>query len=146
MDRKTAEETVHVQLHSSIQHPGQGKETHIFEAIGRYTAKKDSAYLQYEEELDGQKIQTIVKFGNEEALIMRSGAIKMRLPLAREEERIGDYQNGPMSLKLQVKTTTLAFIQEQERTGKFQAVYALYAEGSILGQYELSITYSEGKQ
>lgn len=146
MDRKAAEETVHVQLHSSIHHPGQEKETHTFQAIGRYTEKSNSAYLQYEEELDGQKIQTIVKLGNEEALIMRSGAIKMRLPLSKVEERFGEYQNGPVTFKLQVKTTELDIIQEEERNGKFQAAYELYAEGSILGTYELSITYSEGKQ
>lgn len=145
MDRKAAGETVDVQLHSSIQHPGQKKETHEIQVVGRYMEKNGSFYLQYEEEQDGQKIQTIIKLGNEEALIMRSGAIKMRLPLSVEGEKFGEYQNGPMTFKLQVKTAHLNFSQKAGDNGKFSAKYQLYAEGSILGMYELSITYSEGK-
>lgn len=144
MDAKAVEETVHIQLHSSIQHPGQEKETHNIQAIGRYTEKKDSAYLQYEEEQEGQKIQTIVKLGEQEALIMRSGAVKMRLPFSIEGDRLGEYRNEQVTFKLQVKTNGLSFRQEKGRNGKFSVMYELHAEGSLLGTYELSITYSEG--
>lgn len=144
MDQKVAGETVQVQLHSSIQHPGQEKETHSLQAMGRYTEKNGSVYLQYEEEQDGQKIQTTLKIGRKEALIMRSGAIKMRLPFSIEEDRFGEYRSGQGRLKLQVKTTTLNFSQEEARNGKFLVAYELHAEGSILGTYELSITYLEG--
>lgn len=146
MDRKVMGEIVQVQLHSSIQHPGQEKETHKIQAIGRLTEKSGSVYLQYEEGQDNEKIGTILKMNAEEALIMRSGAIKMRLPLVENEERQGEYRNGPVALKLQVKTTHLVFNKETGQKGSFQAAYELHAEGSIVGLYELSITYSEGKK
>ncbi len=146
MDAKTSSETVHIQLHSSIQHPGQEKERHELQSVGKYMEKNGSAYLQYEEEQDGQKIQSIVKLGSKEGLIMRSGAINMRLPFSIDEMRLGEYRNEQMTLKLQVKTTALNFMRENDRNGKFVVAYELHAEGSLLGKYELSITYSEGKQ
>lgn len=144
MDSKTAGQTVQIRLHSSIKHPGQKKETHQIEATGRYVEKMGSSYLQYEEEQDGQKIQSTVKLGSEDALIMRSGAIKMRLPFTRGEKRQGEYRNNHVTFKLLVKTKSLSFIEEDEMNGKFSVAYELFAEGSLLGKYELSITYSEG--
>ncbi|AOV09282.1 DUF1934 domain-containing protein [Sporosarcina ureilytica] len=143
MDSKTAGQTVQIRLHSSIQHPGQDKETHQIEALGRYVEKMGSSYLQYEEDQDGQKIQTTVKLGSDDALIMRSGAIKMRLPFSVGDDRQGEYRNNHVTFKLQVKTKVLRFIEE-EMSGEFEVAYELYAEGSLLGTYELSITYSEG--
>lgn len=143
MGSKTAGQTVQIRLHSSIQHPGQEKETHHIEALGRYVEKLGSSYLQYEEEQYGQKIQSTVKLGNDDALIMRSGAIKMRLPFSVDEDRQGEYRNNHVAFKLQVKTKTLRFIEE-EMSGKFAVAYELYAEGSLLGTYELTITYAEG--
>ncbi len=145
MDRKAVEETVDVQLHSSIQHPGQEKETHEFQAVGRYMEKNGTFYLQYEEVEGGQKIQTTIKLGHEEALIMRSGAVKMRLPLSTKGKKLGEYENGPMTFKLQVEAKELSFSPAVGNNGKFSAAYKLYAEGSEIGIYELSITYSEGK-
>lgn len=146
MGANKLDETVHIQLHSSIQHPGQEKETHALQSVGKYMEKNGSAYLQYEEEQDGEKIQSIVKLGSKEALIMRSGAIKMRLPFSIDEVRLGEYRNQQMALKLQVKTTALQLKQKDKRNGTFSIAYELHAEGSLLGTYELSITYSEGKQ
>lgn len=146
MDGKHSDEMVDIQLHSSIQHPGQDKEAHTFQMIGKCMEKNGATYLQYEEEQDGQKIRSIVKLGNEEALIMRSGAIKMRLPLSINEMRLGEYRNQQMMLNLQVKTKALQFTQVSEREGKFSVAYELHAEGSLLGKYELSITYAEGQK
>ena len=39
-----------------------------------------------------------IKMGNGDALIMRSGAVKMRLPFDTEENRTGEYGNGPANL------------------------------------------------
>ncbi len=40
---------------------------------------------------------------------MRSGAVKMRLPFDTEENRAGEYGNGPATFTLQVKTNHLEF-------------------------------------
>lgn len=136
---------VTIRLHSSIRHPGQDREAHILEAEGRLIEKAGTSYLQYEEEQNGQKIQTTVKMGTEDALIMRKGAVKMRLPFATDGQRPGEYGTGPASLNLLVRTKELEFAEETETgSGQFAVAYELHADGSLLGTYELTITYTEG--
>lgn len=145
MESKTIGLPVQIRLHSSIKHPGQDKETHELQAMGRYIEKTNSLYLKYEEEQNGQKIQTTVKMDDSDALIMRSGAVKMRLPFDTERTRPGEYGNGPASMKLLVKTKRLEFTEKEERgDGRFNVAYELHAEGALLGTYEITITYSEG--
>jgi len=145
MESKTLGRPVQIRLHSSIKHPGQDKETHEIQATGRYIEKINSLYLKYEEEQDGQKIQTTVKLDDSEAFIMRSGAVKMRLPFDTERTSTGEYGNGPATMKLLVKTNRLEFKKKEDLgNGHFNVAYELHAEGSLLGTYEITITYSEG--
>lgn len=144
MDSKQIERPVRISLHSSIQHPGQDKETHEMQMAGSYLEKAGNAYLRYVEEQDNEKIQTTVKMGNDEALIMRTGPLKMRLPFVVDGERPGEYKNAHANFKLLVKTKKLNYLKETDIAGRFVVHYELYTEGSLLGTYELSITYSEG--
>src|SRR5699024_11874454 len=86
----------------------------------------------YEEQHDGQTIQSTIKLGHDEALIMRSGAVKMRFPLALGETRNGQYNNEHMALPLIVKTKKLQY-EENEQSGSFIVQYELHADGSLLG-------------
>src|SRR5690554_2563999 len=113
MEPKTIGRPVKIRLHSSIKHPGQDKETHELQATGRYIEKVNSLYLKYEEEQNGQKIQTTVKMDESEALIMRSGAVKMRLPFDTGRTRPGEYGNGAASMNLLVKTNRLEFTEKE---------------------------------
>ncbi len=141
------ERPVTIRLHSSIRHPGQDQETHELKAKGRLIEKAGTSYLQYVEEQNGQSIQTVVKMSAQDALIMRKGAVTMRLPFIAEGERLGEYGTGPASLKMLVRTKKLDFVEEMERetaSGRFAVTYELHADGSLLGTYELMITYTEG--
>ena len=80
MESKNIGQPVHIRLHSSIRHPGQEIETHELQATGRLIEKANAFYLKYDENHNGDNIQTILKMSNRNALIMRSGAVKMRLP------------------------------------------------------------------
>lgn len=101
--------------------------------------------MQYEEQQDGT-IETIVKLDPNEALIMRKGAVRMRLPFSVENRRIGSYGNGPVTFDLHVETDHLRFTQEQDGLpGQFDVQYRLSDGSSILGTYHLIITYTEGK-
>lgn len=134
---------VSVKLQSSIQHPGQEKEVHLLETTGRYIKKAQTSYLKYEETTNGEKIDTTVKIMDGEALILRSGAVSMRLPFVKEHERPGTYGNGPAAFRLNVKTTALDFT-DKDAGGEFNVNYELHADGALLGTYEITITYSEG--
>ena len=93
----------------------------------------------------GSRVPTIVKMGAEDALILRSGAVTMRLPFVTDGERPGTYGSGPATFDLVVKTDKLDFTEQEDNSGgRFNVNYDLHAEGSLLGTYELTITYAEG--
>ena len=138
-------QNVTIMLNSSIRHPGQDEETHELNAIGQYIKRAGRSYLKYEEEQSGNRIETTVKMGDEDALIMRRGAVDMRLPFNLDEERQGTYGSGPANFQLIVKTNDLEFAEVRDGFGgRFSVAYELVAEGSVLGTYELTITYTEG--
>ncbi|MHA6258945.1 YwiB family protein [Sporosarcina sp. CAU 1771] len=134
---------VTIQLKSSIQHPEQDEETHNLQLTGECIQKSGRLYLKFVETQDSEAVQTTVKLGEEDALIMRSGAVNMRLPFELEETRPGNYGNGPAAFELIVQTKRLEFVGNVSN-GQFNVGYNLLAEGAILGTYKLSITYSEG--
>ena len=132
---------VDIQLHSSIRHPGQDQETHELSLTGQLIEKKGKSYLKYEEQQSGNRILTTIKMGAEDALILRSGAVTMRLPFIINGERPCTYGSGPATFDLLVKTTRLDF---REEARQFHVAYELHADESLLGTYELTITYTGG--
>ncbi|CAM3137142.1 DUF1934 domain-containing protein [Filibacter tadaridae] len=138
---------VTIRLHSTIRHPGQDEETHDLLAIGELIEKAGTAYLKFEEEQNGDKVRTTVKLSAENALIMRNGAVTMRLPFHPSEVKAGNFGSGPAAFNLVVKTHRLEYKEEVNGSeGRFSVNYALHADGSLLGEHELTITYAEGKQ
>ena len=147
MESRDHERDVEIRLHSSIRHPEQEQETHEMSLAGQLIQKNGTSYLKYEELQNGDRIRTTVKLGAEEAVILRSGAVKMRLPFSKDGERAGTYGSGPAAFGLLVKTNELSYTAEQDDSGgRFNVHYELHAEGSLLGTYELTITYTEGTQ
>jgi len=136
---------VRIQLSSTISHPGQDEETHEIHATGQYIKKADRVYLKFNEDQSGDQVQTTVKMGEEDALIMRKGATNMRLPFVLDGKRHGTYGSGPANFNLIVKTNLLEFIEKEDgNSGSFTVNYDLIAEGSVLGEYKLLFTYTEG--
>nr|WP_285853117.1 DUF1934 domain-containing protein [Sporosarcina luteola] len=131
---------VDVRLQSTIRHVGQAADKHELNAEGTLVEKAGKTYLRFVEDLNGQQVQTTVKLEEQDALIMRSGAVQMRLPFTQGEIRPGSYGNGPATFDLLVKTTKL-----EVGADKFIAHYELHAEGALLGRHELNITYTEGQ-
>ncbi len=112
---------------------------------GQLIEKKGISYLKYEEQQSGNRILTTVKMGTKDALILRSGAVTMRLPFTTDGERAGTYGSGPATFDLLVKTDRLDFVEEMDGSGgQFNVAYGLHADGSLLGTYKLIITYTEG--
>ncbi|MCM3744220.1 DUF1934 domain-containing protein [Sporosarcina luteola] len=131
---------VDVRLRSTIRHAGQAADRHELSAEGTLIEKAGKTYLRFVEDLNGQEVRTTVKLEEGDALIMRSGAVQMRLPFTQGEMRPGTYGNGPATFDLLVKTTKL-----EVGADKFTAHYELHAEGALLGRHELNITYTEGQ-
>ena len=62
---------------------GQDKKLSNSLYLVTYFKKTMSAYLRYEEAMEEGSVRTIVKMAAEEALILRNGAVKMRLPFEK---------------------------------------------------------------
>ncbi|WP_052461897.1 DUF1934 domain-containing protein [Sporosarcina koreensis] len=134
---------VTINLKSEIRHPGQDTDFMELELAGTITEKGGRRYLRYEEKQNAETVRTTIKLDPEDAVIMRTGAIRMRLPFAPGGTRPGTYANGPLALDLHVVTNELLLTEDHDR-GEFRVSYDMHAEDGLLGHYELTITYAEG--
>jgi uncharacterized beta-barrel protein YwiB (DUF1934 family) len=114
------------------------QETFELTVFGRYYKKENASFLRYEEVLEEGIVRTIVKVAAEEALILRGGAVKMRLPFRLHEQLRGSYEM-PFGV---FETTTLA--RKIEHTeGHIDILYDFAMPGSGGGTYHLEITFQE---
>ncbi|OIU66428.1 DUF1934 domain-containing protein [Rossellomorea aquimaris] len=123
-----------------------GEESDAFELVsfGRYYEKGDAFFLKYDEVQEEGTTHTIVKVTDTQALILRSGAVKMRMVFNEEEEMNGSYESELGTLLLTTKTKKLSHTKNLSRTeGDFNLSYELIMQGSPVGDYEMSINFKE---
>ena len=135
-------DNVKIKLISSIT-PTEGEEERYEMWLhGTLVERAGTPYIKYEEVQEDQKIETTIKCTSGKALILRSGAVKMRLPLNSLAVQDGHYENMYGQIPLQTKTTTLLFEQEGNK-GRFLANYDLLINGESVGHYKLELQYQE---
>ncbi|SDN25653.1 Uncharacterized beta-barrel protein YwiB, DUF1934 family [Psychrobacillus sp. OK028] len=132
------QKTVNIQLLSTIRHPNVPAETVNFETSGTLTLKGTQYYLVYEELQDEKAIRTTVKLSGKNALILRSGGVKMRLPFERGELQTGSYDTPYGTLMITTNTKHLHF-----ENGHFQVEYELIINEEVAGTYTLELIYTE---
>lgn len=132
---------VKIRLVTTIQHPDLEKETFELWAQGKRIEKAGKTYLTYEEiqEHVTGNIKTTVKVGQDEALILRSGGLTMRLPFSTSGDQNGSFE-GEFGTML-VTTTTHSI---EHANGKFTIEYGLKSGSNHVGNYKLEFTYAEG--
>lgn len=119
-------------------------EQESFELVvfGRYFEKDNASFLKYEEVHEEGTVRTIVKMAGEEALILRGGAVKMRLPF-----RLNKKLNGSYELPLGMfETTTLARKLDfcvANGSGRVEIEYDFAMQGEHAGSYHLEISFQE---
>jgi uncharacterized beta-barrel protein YwiB (DUF1934 family) len=140
----TEKTDVKIHLKTRIQH-GDEKDSFELFSNGRYYEKGDSFYLKYDEVQEEGTIHTIVKIKrDEEALILRSGAVKMRMVFKQGEEHAGSYESQLGTLMITTKTSKLTHTADRNRNdGEINLSYQLYMQGSPVGKYEMDISYKE---
>lgn len=137
---------VKIKLVSTIRPTDGDMETYELWLEGTVVEKAGSFYLRYEEYVEGAPIRTTVKLGSEQATILRSGEVNMRLPLDVTGEQRGHYESPYGTLPLMTTTTVLTSIHEQQPIrGQFIAQYELVVGEAVAGQYKLEIQYTEGQ-
>lgn len=133
---------VNIKLISTIRPIDGESETLEMWLDGQLINKADSLYLKYEEMQDDKTIRTTMKLDTERALIMRAGAVKMRLPLNIFEQQIGHYESELGSMPLVTQTKNMLFTRHEMR-GDFHVQYDLLMGGQSVGNYTLDITFTE---
>lgn len=137
-----AKSKVNIKLISTIRPIDGESETFEMWLNGELLEKAGSLYLRYEEVQEHQTIRTTMKLGEEQALIMRAGAVKMRLPLNIFEQQIGHFESEFGSVPLVIQTKKMTFTR-QEVSGDFHVQYDLLMSGQSVGNYTLDITFTE---
>ncbi|CAM4170192.1 YwiB family protein [Lederbergia lenta] len=145
MDVKEKKKVAKIKLVTVIRHPDQENETFELWVEGSLFRKQDHTYLTFEEVQENGSVRTTVRMGEEEALILRGGSIKMRLPFILNEKQPGSYDGGYGSLAVTVHTHTLQFEHNEDR-GRFIVDYDLLTGDQLVGEYNLEFTYTEEKQ
>ncbi|MGE7914229.1 DUF1934 domain-containing protein [Lysinibacillus sp. RS5] len=137
-----ARSQVNIKLISTIRPIDGESESYEMWLTGQLLEKAGSMYLKYEEVQEDKTIRTTMKLGNEQALIMRAGAVKMRLPLNIIEQQTGHYESEFGSMPLVVETKKMTFTK-QAINGDFHVQYDLLMGGQSVGNYTLDITFTE---
>jgi uncharacterized beta-barrel protein YwiB (DUF1934 family) len=135
---------VKIHLKTRIQH-GDEKDSFELFSNGRYYEKGDSFFLKYDEVQEEGTIHTIVKMKkDEEALILRSGAVKMRMVFKEDEELVGSYESQLGTLMITTKTLKLTHTADRNANdGEINLSYRLFMQGSPVGRYDMEISYKE---
>lgn len=134
--------TVNINVKTTIFQDGQEE---IIEgtAQGDFIQKAQSAYLQYDEISDQGSIRTILKIAEDEALILRSGAVKMKLPFKLNQKMSGNYEVpfGKFETTTVAKNIDLCY---DNNKGKIDLRYDFSMQGApSVGTYHLEITFQE---
>ena len=123
---------------------GKEKETFELTTFGRYYTKASSSYLQYDEVMEEGDVHTTVKISGDEVLILRSGAIKMRLHFLLNKKTPGDYKTPYGLLETSALTKRLdTNFDENEQRGHVDLLYDMAIQGTSAGTYHLTINFKE---
>lgn len=144
----TFEKNVKIKLTSTIRPTDGETENYEMWLNGSFIEKSGKAYLRYTEVHEDQTVKTTVKLGSEQALILRNGAVNMRLPFSRDHIENGHYETQMGTLPINTNTHSLIHEENSELnviSGKFKVQYDLIISGQPVGKYTLEIQYSEGQ-
>ena len=114
------------------------EDTFELSVFGQYYKKANASFLRYEEVMEEGRVRTIVKVSAAEALILRSGAVKMRLPFRLHTTVTGSYEM-PFG-RFETTTTTKKMKQED---GLIEILYDFTMQGGSSGTYHLEISFQE---
>jgi len=132
---------VKINVKTTIDHD----ETFELMVFGTYFEKGNSAYLRYEEAMEEGSVRTIVKMAQNEALILRGGAIKMRLPFEVDRKLNGSYEMPFGQFATVTKAKRIDYSYENGK-GRFGVLYDFAMEGAQASTYQLEIVFQEEKK
>ncbi|WP_167578674.1 DUF1934 domain-containing protein [Jeotgalibacillus proteolyticus] len=134
---------VSIQLNTVISQADGTKEEFTLTSTGEWITKNNIDYLKYEETQEAGTVRTIIKMEEHQAVILRSGALKMRLAFRDGESMMSSYDSEYGTLSLITETKKYTHRIPQEKPGRFYVNYNLEMAGSPVGNYTMTIDYKE---
>lgn len=131
---------VKIWVKTDVAHEGE-KETFELSLFGRLFQKDGSTFLKYDEVQDEGVVHTIVKLADANALILRSGALKMRMIFEEGQLLNGSYESQYGTLLVTTDTKTFTHKTDRTGTGRAELVYKLLMQGDAVGTYTMNIHY-----
>lgn len=132
---------VKIKLTTIIRQPDVEEQKMEMWSEGTMTVRNGRRYLQYEERQDDLDIRTTVKIGEDDAMVMRSGGLQMRLPFLLHKEQTGNLTNEHGSFMLTTKAHELTVSGTH-----FKVRYDLAMGSAHVGEYVMEIQFTEGTQ
>lgn len=139
-------EQVPVKIHVSTHiYNGKTKDSIEWNGFGQYLEKDNGKYIKYEEITEEGTIKTIIKITGNEGIILRSGAVKMRLSFVLNKKRNGSYESpyGTFLVETDTKRMLLDVSQQSLTEGNFDLLYELKMQGKSNGTYHMTIDFKE---
>ncbi len=134
---------VKIHLVTKVRQDGD-EEVYEMVVFGRFFRKGEAVYLEYDEVQEDGTVHSIVKISNNEATILRSGLVHMRLKFKMNERMSGSHVSEVGSLVLSTNTKKISH-EENIDTGEghIQLHYDLSMQGASVGHYQMLIHYKE---
>ncbi|WP_245629830.1 DUF1934 domain-containing protein [Domibacillus robiginosus] len=136
---------VKIRVKTNVAHEGE-TETFELSLFGRLFKKDGSTFLKYDEVQDEGVVHTIVKLADASALILRSGALKMRMIFEEGQRLNGSYESQYGTLLVTTDTQTFTHSTNNAGTGRAELVYNLLMQGDAVGTYTMNIHYELEEQ
>lgn len=142
----SAKTPVNVEMVTKITQDGEKDEIRL-SAKGSLVHKNEWIYVLFTEKLEEMgEVNTTLKIGDSEMLILRSGSVSMRQVYIYGQMTEGTYEMPFGKMATEVQTHHLAALWEDNgRSGRIQFGYDLKLQGEEAGRYDITIAIEEEK-
>lgn len=134
---------VSINLTTLITQSDGSKEELTLTSTGEWITKNNINYLKYEEKQEQGIVRTIVKMEQNQAVILRSGAVKMRLAFCEGKTMMGSYESEHGTLSLMTDTIKYIHRTPEKDAGCFHVSYDLVMAENHVGSYAMTIDFKE---
>ncbi|GAA0320320.1 DUF1934 domain-containing protein [Bacillus carboniphilus] len=112
---------------------------------GQYFKKAGSEFLKYEEAHEEGTVKTILKWKDGYALLLRSGAVSMRLEHRLDETTRGHYEHVYGTIPIAAHTSEINHQTKDNNQHTLKLEYALSMQESFIGTYKMTFSFQEEK-
>lgn len=139
---------VKIQVLTVIRQMDEEEQT-IMPISGVFYKENDAYYLQYKEIQEAGEIRTVWKSSARELLLLRNGAITMRMHFLKNNNRsLANVDTG--AGKFVFETALISFEEnyqvENALLGEIRFEYDLFSQSELVGSYEVTLKIEEDKE